>query len=117
MHYNSRKNVAIFLTILRCSSNLLPIVRDVAGNAEFDTPCQLNPTHPDPPPTQERPSMAAKDPPDIRRAWNYFYGRSLPRREVEEDNDFNAPVSWRKLEPVEPGGELYPLSTPMRELG
>ena len=35
---------------------------------------------------------------------------------AEEDDDGN-PILYRKLEPVEPGGELYPLNTPLRELG
>ena len=55
--------------------------------------------------------------PDILRAWNYYYGRTLPRREVAEADEVGNPVLWRKLEPVEPGGELYPLSAPLRELG
>ena len=56
-------------------------------------------------------------PPDIRRAWNFYYGRTLPRREAEHEDAAGNPTSWRKLEPVESGGELYPLSTPLRELG
>lgn len=53
--------------------------------------------------------------PDIRRAWNYFYGRALPRRMFEEDDPRRGKV-WRRLEPVEHGGELYPLETPLRDL-
>ena len=56
-------------------------------------------------------------PPDPRRAWNFFYGRTLPRREAETFDQFGKPLSWRKLEPVESGGELYPIMTPLRELG
>jgi len=52
-------------------------------------------------------------PPDLQRAWNFYYGRTLPRREKDEDE----PDRWRKLESVEPGGELYALTTPLRELG
>lgn len=42
-----------------------------------------------------------KGDPDIKRAWNFFYGRTLPRREVEDEDENGMPLAWRKLEPVE----------------
>ena len=51
-------------------------------------------------------------PPDLRRAWNFYYGRTLPRRAKDPEE----PDGWRKLESVEPGGELYPLNTPLGEM-
>jgi hypothetical protein len=59
---------------------------------------------PTPPPVEDEedaPRMVYTGEPDIRRAWNFFYGRTLPRREVEDEDENGMPLTWRKLEPVE----------------